>query len=78
MLKDVKDELMDMSLNEPLTFMEFRNAIKKLSIHKAPTLNGVSSNALKALDDDNTMIVFEIFSNYFERSYDIKEWQVLY
>ena len=78
MLKDVKDKPMDMSLNEPLTFMEFINTIKKLSIHKASTLNGVSSNASKALDDDNTMIVFEIFSNYFERSYDIKEWQVLY
>ena len=78
MLKDVKDKPIDTSLNEPLTFVEFKNAIKKLSIHKAPTLNGVSSNALKALDDDNTMILFEIFRIYFEESYDIKEWQVYY
>ena len=72
----LEDKPMKMSLNEALTFLEFKNAIKILTLHKAPGLNGVSPNAIKALDDDNMIILFEICSKHFEGDCDILEWQV--
>ena len=36
-----------------LELEEFSQVAEKLTLHKAPGINSVSTNALKALDDDN-------------------------
>ena len=36
-----------------MSFYEFKEAIKKLVLHKDPGINGVSPNAIKALNHDN-------------------------
>ena len=46
------------SLDESLTFEEFKDAIKALSWHKAPGLNKVVPNAIKALNDENLAILY--------------------
>ena len=63
-------------LNDPLTRMEFNQAIKKIILHKAPGLNGVSPNAIKALDDENRNVLFEICYDFFDGNVEIEEWQI--
>ena len=36
----------------------------KLTLHKAPGLNRVSPNAIKALDEDHIQVLFDICSSY--------------
>ena len=73
-LDDLRDKTMNISLNESLNFIEFKNEIKKLILHKAPGRDGVSPNVLRALDGDNIMELFKICGKYFEGNYDMKEW----
>ena len=67
---------MNMSLNEALTLLEFKNLIKKLTLHKAPRSQCSITKHKKVLDDDNMIILCKICSRYFEGNYDINEWQV--
>ena len=59
-----------------MNFQEFNVAIKKLTLHKATGLNGVSPNAIKALDDDNKLILFRLCAEYFDNTVDIEEWHM--
>ena len=50
-------------LNDSLSLIEFNKAITKIILHKNPGLNGVSSNAIKALNDENRLILFQKYSD---------------
>ena len=47
-LDDLKQKLIYSDTNTPLSLFEFKLATKKLILHTAPGLNGVSSNAIKS------------------------------
>ena len=59
-LEEIKKKPTLKQLNDPLTRMEFNQAIKKKILHKAPGLNGVTPNAIKALDDENINVLIQI------------------
>ena len=54
------------SMNLPLSKNEFNKAIIKLILHKAPGANGISPNAIKALNDENKSHLFKICYDYFK------------
>ena len=63
------------SLDLPLTFSEFEDALKKLTWHKAPGINHISPNALKALNDSNRRILFHNVEQWWNNdSIDHPEW----
>ena len=62
-------------MNLPLSLFEFENAIRKLILHKTPGDNGVSLNAIKALNKENRLLLFQICYDYFENDQEIEEWQ---
>ena len=43
--------------------------IEILSLHKAPWLNGIYPNGLKALDDGIFLVIFKVCSDYFDDSF---------
>ena len=47
-----------------------------MTIHRSTGDNGISPNAIKALDKENRSFLFEICSDFFENKVDIKEWQI--
>ena len=53
----ILDELTQQTIldeqNEPITLKEFTTALNKLTLGKAPGLNGMATDALKSLDLDN-------------------------
>lgn len=53
---------------------EFNDAIQRLVNHTAPGLNGVTSEAIKGLEDDHRAVLFQILSDYFDDKIDIAEW----
>ena len=57
-----------------LTYEEFENAIRSLNNHTSPGLNGITSEQIKALDDDHREILFLIIKEYFDNTTDIPEW----
>ena len=68
-----KPILSDMNL--PLSLYKFKQAIRKLILHKAPASNRVSPNAIKALNEKNRMFLFKICYDYFVKIQEIEEWQ---
>ena len=73
-INELLQKEMCQDIGSPLNFQEFNVAIKKLTLHKATGLNGVSPNAIKALDDDNKLILFRLCAEYFDNTVDIEEW----
>ena len=67
-LDDLKQELIYSDTNTPLSLFEFSLAIKKLILHTAPGLIGVSSNAFKSY-------LFRICADSLKNILDIKVWQ---
>ena len=72
-LNGIKDKPKLKYLDVPMSFYEFKEAIKKLVLHKAPGLNGVSPNAIKELNHKDKMILFEICSDVFNNQTEIDE-----
>ena len=64
------------SMNLPLSKSEFNKAIIKLILHKSPGANGISPNAIKALNDENKSHLFKICYDYFEDNETIEDWQI--
>jgi len=58
----------------PLTPAEFDAALRSLDNHKAPGLNGLTIEAIKALDTSNRSVLFNIVDRFFEGEIDIDEW----
>ena len=46
--------------------------INKLTLHKAPGLNGISPNVIKVLNEENKKVLFQICCDYFNDNLDIK------
>ena len=72
-LDDLKQKSIRTDMNLPLSLYDFEQAIRKLILHKAPSSNGVSSNTIKALNEENRMSLFKICYDYFENVQKIKE-----
>ena len=60
----------------PLSYSKFSTAVKKLALHKMLELNGISSNVIIVLSDENREVLFEICSDYFKNDSTIEELQV--
>ena len=56
--------------------IEFNKTITKIILHKAPGLNDVSPNAIKALNDENRLILFQICSDFLDNDVEIEDWKV--
>ena len=63
-------------LDTPLNFAEFQIAVKALTWYKAPGLNRVVPNAIKALDPDNLTILYKFVWDYMETETDYEDWKV--
>ena len=75
-LDELSNKEINTNLDIPLSLKEFKRAIKKLTLHKAPGLNRVSPNVIKVLDEENIQVLFDICSRYFEGNFKIEEWQI--
>ena len=75
-LNETEDKPKLKYLDVSMSFHEFNEAIKKIVLHKAPGLNGVSPNAIKGLNHDNKKVLFEICSDYFDNYTEIDEWKI--
>ena len=62
--------------NNWLTKNEFNQAIEKMIPHKSPGLNGVSPNTIKALDNENRNMLFQICSDFPDSGVEIENWQI--
>ena len=72
-LDDLKQKPIRADMNLPLSLYEFEQAIRKMILHKAPGSNGVSSNSIKALNEENRIFLFKIYYDYFENDQEIEE-----
>ena len=76
-LDDITQQPPLTGIGTPITYDEFHTAINKLTSGKAPGLNGVTTDALKALDDHNKQTLFTYIHKFFDDpDYDIPEWHV--
>jgi hypothetical protein len=62
-------------INAPITFQEVKCAITKLKKGKAPGLNGIPPEALKAMDNAPKRTVHKHISDFFEGKTDHKAWK---
>ena len=75
-MNDLSQKPINNNINSPLSWKEFIIAINKLTLHKDPGLNGISPNAMKALNDENMRVLFEICSEYFNGDLYTEEWKI--
>ena len=73
LLKQLKKKSTKEDLGSLLSDFEFSNAIKKLTIHKVTGLNDISPNVVKALNERNRRILFDICVKYFDGDVNIEE-----
>ena len=62
-------------IDAPITFREVKCAITKLKKGKAPGLNGIPPEALKAMDNAPKRTVHKHISDFFEGKTDHKAWK---
>ena len=74
-LSEIKQKPVFKIIDTTLQFNEFSFAINKLTLYRAADENGISPNAIKSLDKENRIFLFEICSDFFENKVDIEEWQ---
>ena len=53
-------------LADPISFIEFTQAINKLTWHKSSGINRVSPNMLKTLDDENKYVLYLFIKDWIE------------
>ena len=75
-LNEIEEKNKVKYLDVPISFHEFNEAIKKIVLHKVPDLNVFSPNAIKALNQDNKKVLFDICSDYFDNHTEIDEWKI--
>jgi hypothetical protein len=63
-----------MPIDNPITFAEVKCAINKLKKGKAPGLNGIPLEALKAIDNVSRQTEHRHVCNFFEGEADHKGW----
>ena len=74
-INDVRQRCIRHDIGNELTVQEFKEALNSLANHKAPALNGVTAEALKALDDTHCSSLFEILQRFYTDDIDIEEWK---
>jgi hypothetical protein len=62
------------TIDAPITFREVKHAINKLKKGKAPGLNGIPPEALKAMSDMPRRTVHKHVSDFFEGKTDHEKW----
>jgi hypothetical protein len=62
------------NIDTPITFKEVRRAINKLKKWKAPRLNGLPPEALKAMVNTSKQIIHKHVSNFFDGTTDHEGW----
>jgi len=80
--KTVDDSVLDLieqkpcltAIDLPITFREVKHAINKLKKGKAAGLNGIPTEALKAMDDTPQRIVHKHVSDFFDGTTDHEGW----
>ena len=61
----------------PMTLDDLNIAIDKLSWHKAPGRNGVSPNAIKALNEENRIILLQFIHQWMDNpSLNFNNWEI--
>ena len=75
-MNDLSQKPIYNNINSPLSWKEFIFTINTLTLHKAPDLNGISPNTIKAFNDESKHVLFKICSEYFNDELDIEEWKV--
>ena len=75
-MNDLSQKPINNNINSSLSWKEVIFAINKLTLHKAPGLNRISSNAIKVLNDENIRVLFKICYKYFNDELDIEEWKI--
>jgi len=73
-LDDITQREIRHDIGGPLTPTEFDAALRSLANNKAPGLNGLTIEAIKALDTPNRSVLFNIVDRFFEGEIDIAEW----
>jgi len=64
-------------ISGPMTLDELNEAINKLAWHKAPGRNGLSPNAIKALNDDHRLILLQFLHQWMDNpSLTFDDWQI--
>ena len=53
-------------LANSISFVEFIQAVDKLTWHKSPGINGVSPNMIKTLDDENKYVLYLFIKDWME------------
>ncbi|KAL7525760.1 hypothetical protein ACHAXR_003162, partial [Thalassiosira sp. AJA248-18] len=62
------------SLNDPISWTEFDQAVNKLKNGKAPGLNGVPPEAFKAMNQECRMHIFGYIQDFWEGEADYESW----
>ena len=75
-LNDWRQKPVNNNINSPLSWKKLLIAINKLTLHKAPGLNDISPNTIKAWNDENMRVLFQIYSSYFNDDLYIEEWKI--
>ena len=75
-LEEFKNKPVLNYFNDPLSLIEFNKEITKIILNKASGLNGVSHNAIKALDVENRLILFQICSDFVDSNVEIEDWKI--
>ena len=73
-LNNISQRIFKVEIAHGLTWEEFEGALRLLKNHTAPGLNGVTSEEIKALDEDLKKELFQILQEYFYNKIDIPEW----
>ena len=73
LLKELEQKSSKDDLGLPLSYLEFLDTIKKITLHKGGGLNGISPNAIKALNEENRRTLFDVCRQYFNDEINIEE-----
>ena len=73
-LKHVKQRQIEWSLDDPITWKEFDDAVNKLKNGKAAGLNDVPPEAYKAMDEECRRRVYTYVCKFFEGDADYEGW----
>ncbi len=63
-----------MEIDHPITFAEVDKAINKLKLGKAPGLNGIPSEAYKAMGKAMRLQIHRYVGRFFDGTMDYKGW----
>ena len=73
-IKSTKSYIRILKSGLPFCEREFEKALKRLAWPKAPGINGISPNALKALDKRHEKILFNFIQTWCKTDVEYEEW----